>query len=142
MKFTAKRILTLGSIAVLCAVFISYSKNVYIGSTKTGFNHFPKSNAISPEMALDFAEPFLEFSYNLRKKSRPAKYNLKAPPVEYVVLRGRFYYVTRDSYHSKKASFYMPYAIKVDKNTAKTIKPSVNSKYNSWWQELMSDFFY
>ena len=132
-------------IAICLATFVVFAeinKNIYAGTTKTGFNHFPKGNNISPKMALEFAKPFLEYSYNLRKKNRPEEYNEPRSPIEHMILRGDFYYVTRDSYDSERAAFYIPYAIKINKNTGKVIKPSVTSKYSAWWQTLISNIFY
>ena len=93
-------------------------------------------------MALDFAKPFLEYSYNLRKQNRGKKYNSNDRPIEYMVLKGRFYYVTRDSFKSDDPKFYIPYAIKVNRYTGKTVKPSPESKYNEWWQKLIEYVFY
>jgi len=113
---------------ILCIFFgvifvASCGQKTYLGSSETGFEHFPKDNNISPYTAFELANPFVEYSYNLRKKNRSKEFNIKGVPVDYVVLKGSLYYVTRDTYKSKKPSFYISYAIKVNKDTGQIIKP-------------------
>lgn len=98
--------------------------SVYSGTSKTGFAHFPKNNPISAEKALALAMPYIDLSYTMRGGHRAATYNqMTEPPLECVILDGAYYYVTKDNYPSKVTTFYMNYAVKVDKKTGEVIKP-------------------
>ena len=105
-------------------VLLGCNKAVYTGNTETDFSHFPKNNKISPQKALELATPYTNDSYELRKRNRSEKYNsMAATSIEYVVLKDNYYYITKDNYPSKLASFYMTYAVKVNKNTGEVIRP-------------------
>ncbi len=102
---------------------VACEKSFYSGTTQTGFAHFPKSNNISPEKALELAGPYLTYSYELRKKNLKRKYNVSHTIFEHVILKGDFYFVARDDEPNKFLNFYIPYSVKINKNTGEVIKP-------------------
>lgn len=114
----------LARLLIICFLLAGCTPKIYSGTDETGFAHFPKNNKISPEKALELAEPYLEFSYKLRKENRPAEYNPTTPPVKYVILKEKSYYITKDNYNSKLVTFYLTHAVKVDKDTGEVTKPS------------------
>lgn len=109
--------IALGSTSVGC------EKSHYSGTTKTGFVHFPKNNNISPEKALDLAQPYLAYSYELRKKNLKRHHVVPDVAFDRVILKGDFYYIARDDELNKFINFYIPYSVKVNKNTGEVTKP-------------------
>lgn len=108
---------------VLGTASVGCEKSYYSGSIETGFAHFPRNNKISPEKAVDLAQPYLAHSYELRKKNLKRHYTVPNVPFDFVVLKGDFYYIVRDDEPNKFINFYIPYAVKINKRTGEITKP-------------------
>jgi hypothetical protein len=117
-------LMALISSVIILILFYNISKNKVIdfGSTNSGFRSLDSLNMVAkikPEKAYELAMPFLDKLYGERKKDRSEKYNNPSMPIfDSVFLKKEWYYVVRESYPAKSASFYINYAIKVHKNTA------------------------
>jgi hypothetical protein len=110
-------LVTIGAIA-------GCSDSVCSGNAKSGYAHFPKDNLITPEKAVELARPYLDLSYEMRRSNRKDVYNkMSESPLEYVILKGDYYYVTKDNYPSNVVTFYMEHAVRVNKKTGKVHKP-------------------
>lgn len=95
-------------------------ESIYTGTTETGLAHFPKNNKISVEKAVELANPYLDESYKLRQSRRSGNYPPNLPTSTYVILKGNFYYITKDYWHHKAADFYLHNSVKVNKDTGET----------------------
>ena len=81
---------------------------------------------ITPERAVELAQPHLEKSYELRRQhfepnGRSAN---PKPPSDHVTLKGDTYYIVRDNYPAIKTSSYLYCAVKVNANTGEVTPPS------------------
>lgn len=84
---------------------------------------------ISPERAVELAQPYLEKSFELRRQHiEPNRRSDSNPPFDHVNLKGDMYYIVRDNYPAIKASFYLRYAVRVNANTGEVTPPSAESK--------------
>ena len=118
-----KIVICVSSLMIFCIMLFGCKENFYFGTTETGFEHFPKKNSISAKKAVELAQPYLAHSYELRKNNLTRKYTISHTPFESIILKGDFYYVTREDEPNKFVNFYIPYAVKVNKNTGEVTKP-------------------
>ncbi|MDD5488588.1 MAG: hypothetical protein PHH49_06485 [Candidatus Omnitrophica bacterium] len=95
------------------------------GPYPEGYSKFSKDNNISQEEAIKLAEPYLDLSFSLRKKSRDSRYNSAGDDMAQIwtFLRGDYYYITKDNYYYKTEDAYFQYAVKVHKDTGEVIPP-------------------
>ncbi len=99
---------------------LSCSEVKLIGDSRSGYIK-DLSFKISPEKAVELAGPYLDLSYELRVKNRSISHN--APLNDYVVQKGKWYYVTRDNYPYKYIGAYKNHAVKVNVNSGTVIPP-------------------
>jgi len=109
--------------SLMCLIFAGCSGNIYSGTESSGFTQFPRGNKITPQMAIEIASPYLDISFNLRNSRREPKYPPNAPKEVYVILKGKYYYVTKDDHDFKTVEAYLHDAVKVNKDTGEAIKP-------------------
>jgi len=100
---------------------LACSKTVFIGSTTCGFKKSTECK-ISPEKAYEIAKPYLQLSYEIRNKKRNYPSD-KLEMNDYILLKGNYYYITRDNYPYKTFMAYLNHAVKVDSGTGEIIKP-------------------
>lgn len=99
---------------------VACDKAVFIGNSKGGFKkdlNFP----ITPIEAHAKAKPWLEKTYQLKLKSRINILN--RPLVDTIILKGHWYYVSRDNYPYKAIQAYLYHAVRVHVSTGKVIAP-------------------
>ena len=101
-------------------LLLSCSEVKYIGDSRSGYVK-DLSFIISPEKAVKLAEPYLNLSYELRVKNRSIRHD--SPLVDFVVQKGKWYYVTRDNYPYKYIGAYKNHAVKVNVNSGMIIAP-------------------
>ncbi len=114
---------------VWLAVFFCIASNhcaqaVLVGSTAGGWAERPQ-NRISPQQALEMARPHLPFCWELRCRyvHRGNKHWCSKPPRDFVVEKGRYYYVTRTSYPYKTLEAYVFYAVRIHTRTGELELP-------------------
>ncbi len=79
--------------------------------------------SISPEKAYQLAYPLLMKSFDLRKKDRHEASNPHSVKVDRLILKGDYYYVTRDDRGFYLLQAYFKHAVKVHKDTGTVIAP-------------------
>ncbi len=127
MKIGILICIVMGLVA-LCVVFFVHGcrSNVLLGNVQKGLAPVPGDfkAGISPERAVELAREHLERSYELRRMKRQEKSpNPNREPLDWVSLKGDWYYIARDDYPSYSPGFYMHNAVKVHKNTGQVIPP-------------------
>lgn len=101
------------------------AEKIYISDSDRGFDNFPLYNEVSPRDALELAQPYIDYSYELRKQYILAKHKVEetSEVKEYVILKGNYYYVTKEHRVSNDPMFYIPYSVKIHKDTGEIQKP-------------------
>lgn len=110
---------------VLCSTLLflpmACTETVFLGSKSNGFKKCIECK-ISSDKAYEIAKPYLQLSYELRNKKRnypPDKLKID----DYILLKGNYYYITRDNYPYKTYMAYLSHAVKVDSRTGKLFPP-------------------
>lgn len=93
----------------------------YLGNTSKGF--WSDAYApVSPNDAYYKAEPHLEATWKARCQEVHQQDGwCKKPPLDHMVQKGDYYYITRTSMTYEKKSEYLKYAVKVNKDTGEVI---------------------
>ncbi len=99
---------------------LSCSEVKFIGDSRSGYIK-DLSFKITPEKAVELAEPYLDLSYKIRLSKRSGTHD--GPLNDYVVQKGKWYYVTRDNYPYKYIGAYKNHAVRVNVNSGMIIPP-------------------
>ena len=83
----------------------------------------PEGCVVSPEEAFKLAGPWLEETYRLRSEGKVNRAGSERPLTDTIVLRGNWYYVSRDNYPFKTIEAYRYHAVKVHIKTGEVIRP-------------------
>jgi len=112
------------SFTVSCSsVFLPsiFSDPVFVGSKQNGFKQC-RDCTVSPEKAYELAEPFLERTHELRNAVRNfPSHRLNMD--DYILLKGRYYYIARDNYPYKTWWAYFNHAVRVNCMTGEVKEP-------------------
>jgi len=112
---------------IFVTLFIcSYDKIIFLGNSDAGFKNLTSLGLeakIEPDEAYRRSKIYLEKTFELRQKSRSIKLDFDRKKIDYIVLKGGWYFIVRDTYPAKKLSFYLDYAVKINKNTGELILP-------------------
>jgi len=103
-----------------CSCF-SGCQPVFLGPNSTGRYVELDDNPITPQKALLLAEPYLHKHYQLRLPNR--SWVQDQEPVDYVFLKGNWYYIDRDNYPYKFVDEnYWHSIVKVHKITGQVVE--------------------
>jgi len=116
---------------MLYFIFINFfinscDKIIFIGNSDTGFNSLSSLGIeaqIEPDDAYNRSKPYLNKTFELRQKYRPENFIFNRRKIDYIVLKGDWYFVIRDTYPAKNLSYYLDYAVKINKKTGELIIP-------------------
>jgi hypothetical protein len=92
----------------------------YAGNSSSGYLRFAQYR-ITPEQAVKLAEPYIDKTYELRLQNRHSI--MKGPLQVTVVVRGDWYYVSRDNYPYKTIEAYRYHAVRVHVQTGEVREP-------------------
>lgn len=113
--------------ALVCALImaavmfiLSCETTMYAGNSTRGYSFFPQYR-VTPEQAVKLAEPYLDRTYELRLKNRKSVMN--GPLEVMVVVRGEWYYVSKDNYPYKTLEAYRIHAVRVHVMTGEIVAP-------------------
>ena len=79
--------------------------------------------SVAPEEALELAQPYLDWSYQLRLQNRSDRMRSDRPPTDHISIKGEWYYIVRDNYPAIFAKFYLPHAVRVHGETGQVLPP-------------------
>jgi hypothetical protein len=113
-----KRLVLLGGLFF----FSIFAKVTWVGNSDDGFAPQP-GREISPERALELAGPWLDDSFELRGGGRPGRAKMFDKPIDYIVLQGNWYHVSRDNYPYKTIYAYRNHSVRVHSRTGRVIPP-------------------
>lgn len=108
--------------ALASALFLGgCAKTEYIGNGSKGF--WSESSAqIPPNIAFGKAQPHLAATWDARCKNLHKNDEwCEKPPVDHMVRRGSYYYVTRTSYPYEDYDAFTEYAVRVHVETGEVI---------------------
>ena len=111
----------------------SYDKMIFLGNSDAGFkssSSLELEAKIEPDEAYSRSKIYLEKIFKLRQKIRSKKCDFDRKKIDYIVLKGDWYFIVRDTYPAKNLSFYLDYAVKINKNTGELILPGKVKKQN------------
>ena len=105
---------------VIPMLLLSSCTKSYFSRAELGFDSFPK-NPVSPERAVKLAEPYLDNTFKV--KTDDSVLMALAKPKIWVTLKGKYYYIVKDSTNEINIDYYLYKAVKVNKNTGEVIPP-------------------
>jgi hypothetical protein len=94
---------------------------VHYGTYPDGLGGFPE-RAVSAEMAVEAARPYLDQSFALCRAARGSDWPDYEPRIR-VQLEGKYYKVLKDNYPSMNASYGFNHAVKVNADTGEVTPP-------------------
>ena len=113
----SENILVLLLLTCLC---FSGCQPVFLGPDRAGRYVELNKNPITPEKALAIAEPYLHERFQLRLSQ---SWHPDQEPVDYVFLKGNWYYIDRDNYPYKFVDEnYWNSVVKVHKITGQVVE--------------------
>jgi hypothetical protein len=109
-------------LALVGAVLLSgCAKPEYLGNTTKGF-WSEEAAAYGPNDAFSKASPYLEATWVARCENIHHHDEwCDKPPIDHMMRRGKFYYLTRTSYPYKNHEPYLEYAVTVNSETGEVI---------------------
>ena len=117
------KILTLLIISLLTTtliVWIHWYKPKYIFKTDKGYEHITNAK-IQPDEAIKLAEPYLDKIFEKKSKNRNWPSIKESQTVIHIILKGNYYYITKENYPAKDIYFYMRSAVKIHKKSGEII---------------------
>jgi hypothetical protein len=79
--------------------------------------------AVTPEEALVRAEPYLDLTFQLRRRDRGEDEMSDRPATDHIAVKDDWYYIARDNYPSHSPGFYLPHAVRVHGQTGQLLPP-------------------
>ena len=111
-----------GLLLLLTCLCVSGCQLVYLGPDNEGCYIELEKNPVSTKKALALAEPYLHEHYQLQL-SNQIWVPPNPDPVDYVFLKGNWYYIDRDNYPYKFVDqYYWNSIVKVHKITGKVVE--------------------
>lgn len=108
--------LMMSSFAIGCGAKVEYVGN----GTKGFWSDSPVQ--VPPNIAFGKAQPFLEPTWEARCKELHANDDwCEKPPVDHMVRKGQYYYVTRTSYPYEDYDAFTQFAVRVHTETGEVI---------------------
>lgn len=77
--------------------------------------------AVTPDEALEKAEPYLNLTFHLRQQQRDEIST--DPPTDHVSVKDGWYYIVRDNYPSYSPGFDLAHAVRVHGQTGQLLPP-------------------
>ena len=105
---------------IISIILAGCSGAISINKTDKGYEYI-KNAKIQPDKAIKLAEPYLDKIFEIRSKNRDWPSVKERQPIIHIVLKGNYYYVTKENYPAKDIYFYMRNAVKIHKNRGKII---------------------
>jgi hypothetical protein len=79
--------------------------------------------AVTPEEALEQAGPFLDLTFQLRRRDRGEDAITGRPPTDHIAVKDGWYYIVRDDQSSLSTNFYLPHAVRIHGQTGQLLPP-------------------
>lgn len=95
---------------------------VSVGNSSSGYKRVPQAK-VQPQEAVEFANDYLDKTFELRVKNSPLERKEGVEPIIIVTLEGDYYYIIKETYPAMSIYFYLEHAVKVHKNTGEVIPP-------------------